>query len=207
MLQAGIKVVAVYWGSSSIYAGGPTPGTTGTGAADGSLIGYFLAHLGGSPYYNINTTYTNGSIPLVNSVTYTGYWANNASVPSNGQSVSDAQITSMLQSGFNSGALTYDANTLYSVFTGGTVNLGGGAGTQYCAYHTHATVTIGGVSKNIYVAAMPYNYGWRSGCTNGTASPNGDAAADADVNTLAQGPSFPMGISQFADDVTFIALC
>ena len=66
----------------------------------------------------------------------------------------------------------------------GTVNLGGGAGTQYCAYHTNATVVVGGVSRRIYYAAMPYNAGWPSGCTSGLASPNGDVAADAEVNTL-----------------------
>ena len=27
------KVVAIYWANSTIYSGGPTPGTTGTGAA------------------------------------------------------------------------------------------------------------------------------------------------------------------------------
>ncbi|MBL0171527.1 MAG: hypothetical protein IPP90_12485 [Gemmatimonadaceae bacterium] len=187
VLQSGINIVAVYWGSSAIYAGGPTPGTTGAGTADGSVVGYFLRNVGGSPYYNINTTYTNGSIKLLNVVNYTRFWANNANVPSNGQNVSDAAITAMLQSGFTSGALTYDANTLYSVFTAGTVNLGGGFGTQYCAYHTNANVTVPGLgTKQILYAAMPYNYAYPSGCSafGSTASPNGDKPADSEVNTL-----------------------
>ncbi|HXI33308.1 MAG TPA: hypothetical protein VNH63_04445, partial [Gemmatimonadales bacterium] len=55
------NVVAVYWAGSTIYNGGPTAGTTGPGSADGSLIGYFLRNLGGSPYFNINTTYFDGT--------------------------------------------------------------------------------------------------------------------------------------------------
>ena len=186
VLQAGTKVVAVYWASAPIYSGGPAAGTTGAGSADGSLVGYFLNNLGGSPYFNINTSYTDGSgNKIVNSVSYTGYWANNVNVPSNGQSVSEAQMLAMLQSGINSGAITYDPGTSYAIFTAGTVNLGGGFGTQYCAYHWYGTVTVGGVSKNILYAAMPYDYAYPSACTNGSKSPNGDPAADAEANVLA----------------------
>jgi hypothetical protein len=186
VLQAGTKVVAVYWAASAIYSGGPTPGTHGAGSADGSLVGFFLTNLGGSSYFKINSTYTDGSgSSIVNSVSYTGYWANNIGVPANGQSVSDAAMVAMLQSGFNSGALTYDPNTLYAIFTAGTVNLGGGFGTQYCAYHTHGTVSVGGGSKTVLYAAMPYDNAYPGACTNGTTGPNGDPGADAEVNTLA----------------------
>ncbi|MEO7369210.1 MAG: hypothetical protein ABIZ36_14735, partial [Gemmatimonadaceae bacterium] len=76
---------------------------------------------------------------------YTSYWANNTSAPTGTQNVTDAQMIAMLQSGFNSGKIAYDASTLYLIFTAGQVNLGGGFGTQYCGYHTHGTVTDGGV--------------------------------------------------------------
>jgi hypothetical protein len=186
VLQAGTKVVAVYWAASPIYSGGPAAGTTGAGSADGSNVGYFLNNLGGSPYFNINATYTDGAgAKIVNSVSYTNYWANDVSVPANGATVTDAQMVAMLQSGLTAGKITWDAATVYSIFTAGTVNLGGGFGTQYCAYHTHGTVTVGGVAKTILYAAMPYDYAYPSGCTASKASPNADPAADAEVNTLA----------------------
>lgn len=187
VLQSGTKVVSVYWASSPIYNGGPAAGTTGTGGADGSLVGTFLRGLGGSPYFNINTTYTDGSgAHVVNSVTYVGYWANNANVPAPGQNVSDADMIAMLQSGFNSGAISYDPGTLYQIFTAGTVNLGGGFGSQYCAYHTHGTVTINGVSKTVLYSAMPYNMAYPTSCSaNLSVWPNNDPGADAEVNTLA----------------------
>lgn len=55
-------------------------------------------------------------------------------MPSDGASASDAQIVSMLQAAFNSGALICDAGTLYNVFTAGKANLGCGFGTNYCSY-------------------------------------------------------------------------
>lgn len=187
VLQSGTSVAAIYWAGSTIYNGGPAVGSTGIGAQDGSLVGTFLRNLGGSPYFNINSTYTDGSgNHIVNAVTYTQFWANDSyNVPSGSQSVSDAQMADMLQYAFNNGKLQYDPNTLYAIFTAGTVNLGGGFGTQYCAYHTHATVTVAGVSRTVLYAAMPYDYAYPSGCTAGYASPNNDPAADAEVNTLA----------------------
>ena len=186
VLQSGTKVAAVYWAASPIFTGGPAAGTNGAGSGDGSLVGFFLSHLGGTPYFNINSTYTDGSgAKIVNSVTYTQYYANNTSVPASGASVSDAQMVAMLQAAFDAGKLTYDAGTLYNIFTAAKVNLGGGFGSSYCAYHTHGTVTINGVARTVLYSAMPYNNTYPGTCTNGTAAPNGDPGADAEVNTLA----------------------
>jgi hypothetical protein len=65
------------------------------------------------------------------------------------------------------------------------VNLGGGFGTQYCAYHTHGFVTISGVTRTVLYAAMPYDAAYPSACTALNGSPNNDFGADAEVNTLA----------------------
>jgi phosphate-induced protein 1 len=178
------KVVAVYWSGSTIYSGGPAAGTTGSGAQDGSLVGFFMRSLGGSPYWNINSTYTNSSGQNVaNSLAYAGYWANNSSVPAAGASVSDAQMQAMLNSGFTSGKIAYDPQAVYAIFTGHGVNLGGGFGSQYCAYHTYYTSSAaGGIVK---YAAQPYNADFYSGCSSGFASTNGDRPADVEVNTLA----------------------
>jgi len=187
LLTSATNVAAVYWASAPIYTNGPAAGTSGAGVGDGSLVGFFLRNLGGSSYFNINTTYYNGAGTHVqNVVNYTQYWANNQyQVPVDGQNVTDANMIAMLQYGFDHGNLTYDPTTLYAVFTAGTVNLGGGFGTQYCAYHYHGTVTIGGVARTVLYAAMPYDAAYPNVCTNGTASPNGDVGADAIVNTLA----------------------
>jgi hypothetical protein len=186
VLQSGTKVVAIYWSGSTIYNGGPAVGTHGAGTSDGSLIGYFLRNLGGSPYFGINSSYTDGSgQAIINSVSYTGYWANNTNAPSGTTKISDTQMIAMLQSGFNSGAIAYDPGTLYIIFTAGKVNLGGGFGTSYCGYHTNGTVSISGVAKTALYAALPYDYAYPGSCTNGSPSPNGDPGADGEVSVLA----------------------
>ena len=192
VLQSGTKVVVVYWGKPDYVnrPAGAAPGINGfgPGADDKTLIGSFLRSLGGSAYFNINSTYTDGAgARIANLVNYTAYWSNDEAPPA---SPTDADIIAMLQRGISSGALTYDPSTVYAVLTGTSVNLGGGFGTQYCAYHTHGTVTVG-TSKTIMYAAMPYNIQFKSACTsgyapaNGTSGPESDPAADYEVNTLA----------------------
>ena len=175
----GTKVVAIYWSANTIYQNGPTPGTSGNGTADNSLVGHFLRNLGGSDYFNINTTYTDGSGAVPNSIAYRGYFADNANAPTGTQNVSDAQIQAEVVRAF--GAFPNDGNTIYLVFTEGRVNLGGGFGTQYCAYHGHFT----SAGHDVLFAAQPYNFAYPSACTNGSGSPNNDPGADAEVNTLA----------------------
>ncbi len=180
------KVAAIYWGRNKIYVGGPTPGTKGTGAGDGSLIGHFLRNLGGSPYFNINTTYYDtvgggAQRPVTNTVQYTQFWANNVNVPALTATVTNGTIRNMIISGFTSGKLVYDPSTIYSVFTAGKTNLGGGFGTQYCAYHSKFLWN----GKTVIYSAQPYVQAYPGGCSAGAPSPNGDLAADREINVLA----------------------
>ncbi len=177
------NIAAIYWSSGTIYNGGPAPGTAGGGSGDGSLVGLFMRSLGGSPYFNINTTYFDGSGQHVgNSVTYTQYWADNTGVPASGSSVSDAAVQAEVSKGLSGGQLTHDASTLYAVFSANGVNLGGGFGTQYCAYHGHFSWN----GNDVKYAVMPYDAEFTTACTAGTGiSPTSDFAAAAEVNTLA----------------------
>ncbi len=181
------KVAAIYWSNQPIYAGGPASGSVGTGAGDGSLVGHFMRNLGSSAYWQINTTYTDGGAGKVGgSLTYTGYWATPTGPSSN---VSDAAVQAQVIAAFTGNHLSYDPSTVYAVFSGPGINLGGGFGSQYCAYHGHFTWN----GNDVKYAAMPYNNDYPGGCTAGS-SPNGDAAADAEVNTLAH------EIEEFATD-------
>jgi hypothetical protein len=174
------KVVAIYWSTGTIYPSQPTG--TGAGGSDNSLIGSFLNHLGGSPYFNINTTYYNASnASVVNAVQYTSFWATGSSVAGPSSAPTDQDMINLIQSGINLGKIAYDPNTVYAILTGSGVNLGGGFGSQYCAYHTRGT-TSQGVA---YFAAMPHNQQYPSACTSALPSPNTDVAGNSEVNTLA----------------------
>ncbi|HEU4990830.1 MAG TPA: hypothetical protein VFT41_13680, partial [Gemmatimonadaceae bacterium] len=178
------RVQVIYWSAGTIYNGGPTPGATGAGSTDGSLIGVFLRNLGGSPYWNINSTYTDGTGAVGNSLAYDAYWADNNNAPVSGQSVTDAQVMAEVTASFtqNGGPLNYDPSTLYVVFSDAGVNLGGGFGSSYCAYHGDFTWN----GNDVKYAVMPYAATYVSGCTAGTGiSPTSDFAAAAEVNVLA----------------------
>ncbi len=178
-------VVSIYWSAGATYPGGPNPNggdVTGNGSQDGSLVGTFLRNLGGTPYYNINQTYwdnlgASGALRYVSgAVTYDGYWADGSNAPSGTESVSDSAIQQEVIASF--AVRPWAADTIYAVFSAGGVNLGGGAFTQYCAYHGH--FSYGG--HDVLYAVMPYN-DYSSSCKVQSTGPNGDPA-DAEVNTL-----------------------
>jgi hypothetical protein len=175
------KVAAIYWSASTIYSKGPAAGSSGPGSGDGSLIGTFLSSLGGSPYYDINSTYTDGGgVPVLNSVVYTQFAADATSAPTGSQVVSDTAIQNEIKSLFTRGTLAQDPSTVYAVFSARGVNLGGGAFTQYCAYHGNFAYN----GQQVLYAVMPYNMTNPNACAAQAVGPNGDDA-DAEVNTLA----------------------
>ena len=65
-------------------------------------------------------------------------------------------------------------------FSAGRTNLGGGFGSQYCAYHS--VFNFNG-QRAIY-AVLPFNNAARAGCTFRQLSPNGDQAADDEMPSL-----------------------
>ena len=186
VILGGINVVAIYWSSQTIYSGGPAPGTSGSGSGDNSLVGFFISHLGGSPYYNINSGYAFENVsnsiqfyPVINSVAYAKYWASNTNVPASGSNVSLAAIENQIISGFNGGVLTFDANAIYVVFSDVGVNLDG-LFPNNCGEHGHFIWN----GHDVRYAVMPHDID--SDCSSlGGGSPNNDPAADAEVNILA----------------------
>ena len=140
ILQQGLA--AIYYSPTTIYQNGPKPGTTGAGTTDNSLVGYYLNNLGGSSYWNINTTYSQtvgGTDSFVqNTMRYGSFWAAKSNAARSGATVTDDDMINLIEAGFDKGTLAYDPNTLYMIFTGPGVNLGGGfsrTDLEYCAWH------------------------------------------------------------------------
>ena len=104
-----IKTAAIYYGASPVYNNGPQPGTAGSATADGSLVGHFLRNIGGTPYWNINSTYfqnqgTNTQY-VNNTMQYAGFWAANAgpgnlSAPVSGEVVTQNRMAALIEEGF-----------------------------------------------------------------------------------------------------------
>lgn len=201
------KFAAIYYSEEGrIYEDGPRLGSIGAGKDDRSLVGYFLNNLGGSSYWNINSTYYDergGSRDFVrNTMDYDSFWAPKFNPQGSSKLVSIDDMVNLIEAGLANGALKYDPNTLYMIFTGPGVNLGGGFSKQilnYCAFHTGYWYTDG--SRLVQFAAMPYDadfnpdhpYRYRGAdgkkhsavCTFLTKGPNGDLGADATVSGMA----------------------
>ena len=144
-----------------------------------SILTSLASSIGGSPYFNINTTYYNGSNQLVsNAVTYSGSTTDSYSL---GTALTDANIQTIVGSAIGSGKLPKDTNGVYFVLTSADVNETSGFCTQYCGWHTHGT--IGGSDIKFSFVGNPDRC--PSACAAQTKSPNGNAGADGMASIIA----------------------
>jgi len=139
-----------------------------------SILTNLAQNIGGSPYFNINTTYYNASnVHVTNAVSYNGSATHSETY---GTSLSDNQIEQIVAD-----TNPTDSNAVYFVLTGPDVTASSGFCTSYCGWHTHAT--IGG--KDIkYAFVGDAASQCPSSCTAQSTSPNGDIGADGMASVL-----------------------
>ena len=170
------------------YHGGPVMTTTknvyviwyGTWSSTAkSILTNMLQYEGGSPYFNINTTYYNGSGTHVsNSISYQGSTTNNYA---QGKSLSDSAIKTIVSNAITTGAFPKDTNGVYFVLTASDVNETSGFCTQYCGWHTHGSIS----GSDIKYAFIGNPARCLSACAAQSTSPNGDAGADGAASIIA----------------------
>jgi hypothetical protein len=169
-------------GNGIFYHGGPLMlGTTNayyiwygnwSGNTANSILTNLASSIGGSPYFNINTTYYDGSNNAVsNSVRLVKSTNDNYS---QGTALSDAAVQTVVATAINSGGLPKDANAVYFVLTSSDVNETSGFCTQYCGWHTHGTIA----GSDIKYSFVGNPDRCPSACAAQTTSPNGNAGAD-----------------------------
>ncbi|HEX2913667.1 MAG TPA: hypothetical protein VH186_22880 [Chloroflexia bacterium] len=164
----------IWYGNWNGGSSDPSSNSTAQG-----ILTNLASSIGGSSYFNINTTYYNGSNTHVsNAVHYAGSTTDSYS---QGTSLSDASIQTIVSSAISGGKLPKDTNAVYFVLTSGDVNETSGFGTQYCGWHTNGSIS-GSDIKYSFVG-NPARY--MSACAAQTTSPNGNAQADAMASVLA----------------------
>ena len=180
-------------GNGITYHGGPLMGVVGGTPVTAYYIWYgnwsgntavtiltdLAQNIGGSPYYNINSTYYNGSnAHVVNSVTYGGSTTDNYS---RGTSLSDSAIQGVVSDAITSGRLPNNTAGVYFVLTSQDVTASSGFCTQYCGWHTYGT--IGG--SNIKYSFVGNSARCPSACQAQNVGPNGNAGADGMASIIA----------------------
>jgi phosphate-induced protein 1 len=145
-----------------------------------SILPDLASNLTGSPYFNINTTYYDGSNNKV--MNYVAYQGSTTDDYSRGTTLNDAGVQSVVADAINAGRLHYDASAVYFVLTSADVNESSGFCTQYCGWHTHASITGIGEVRYAFVGNPDR---CPSACAAQTTGPNGNAGADAMASIIA----------------------
>lgn len=172
-----------------IYNGGPvmlgTPnvnliwyGDWSSYASTQSLVDNFVSSLGGSGWYNINSTYYNGSGQHVsNSLALAGS-SNDTNGYTSGATITDQGILDIVRSAYS----TIDPNGIYLVLTDPTLHQA--EDHQACGWHSNS---------NYFASSDNVKFGWIGGLLSQTSScsiqtansPNSNPLGDAMVNIIA----------------------
>ena len=144
-----------------------------------NILPQLASYIGGSPYFNINTTYYNGSnVHVSNAATFSGSTTDSYSL---GTALSDANIQTIVGNAIASGSLPSDTNAVYFVLTSADVNETSGFCTQYCGWHTSGTIN----GSNIKYAFVGNPDRCPSACEAQTTSPNNNPGADGMASVIA----------------------
>jgi hypothetical protein len=176
-------------GNGISYHGGPliTSGPTvyyiwygnWAGNSASTILTNEVQHEGGTPYFNINTTYYNGSnVHVTNHVAFGGSTSDNYS---QGTSLSDAGVEAVVSRAIGNGSLPKDTNGVYFVLTSQDVNETSGFCTQYCGWHTSATIS----GSDIKYAFVGNAARCLSACAAQSTSPNNNPGADGMASVVA----------------------
>jgi hypothetical protein len=164
-------VYLIWYGNWNQANGADTP-------AAQAVVRDFVRSVGGSPYYLLNTTASAGGTTITGGVTFGGETTDTGS---QGTSLTDARVLSVVTSAISSGRLPFNSRGVYFVLTSSNVSETSGFCSQYCGWHTAANTAVGHVRYSfVGNAARCLN-----ACSAQTNSPNGIAGADAMVSIVA----------------------
>jgi hypothetical protein len=157
-----------------------------------TILPQFISGLNQSPYFAINSTYTDSnhnfnisSGVTLGSQTFDSY--------SQGTTLSDAGLRNVVSSAMSRGAVPVDPNAVYFVLSSGDVNQIGSLGefcVQFCGFHTHTSLFNNDIKYAFVGNASPKcinNPTTDKTCVlaNFTSSPNNNVGADGMASTIA----------------------
>ena len=161
----------IFYGNWNQSNGTDTPAAT-------ALLIDFAQHIGGSPYFQINKSYSTASYPITGGVNYGG---STTDAYSKGTRVRDSGILTIVNSAIATGRLPNDPNGIYFVITSSDVTATSGFCTQYCGWHTAANAQVGHLRYSFVGNAARC----LSACAAQSVGPNGNAGVDGMISVLA----------------------
>ena len=151
-------------------------GTGSNTAATRSAIEGFFSTIGGSALELVNSTYGDNTNNVTGNVHFGG-----STIVSSSQNLTDRRLQTQVNNALNSGALPRDANGVYFVISSSNINETSGFCTQYCGFHTHAT--LGGTDiKYAFVGNVDR---CPSGCEIQTTGPNSPVTGQGGIDGMA----------------------
>jgi hypothetical protein len=151
-----------------------------------TILTDFANTLGGSAYFEVNTTYcdtfdcSTGGNPVRNVIQFNGAAFDSYS---QGTNLTNLGVQLVVSGAINRGDLPRDADGVYTVLTSQDVSQNG---TQfcgvYCGWHTHAN--LGGTDIKYGFIGNPLHCSGTQCTRQRTVSPNGDPAADGMANII-----------------------
>jgi hypothetical protein len=167
VMHGTLHIYFIYYGSWS----GNTTATT--------ILQDWANHIGGSTYFNTNTTYTDSTNGAVNnSITFAGSTTDNYS---QGASLTDAKVFTIVQSAISANHLPLDTNGIYFVLSSADVAETSGFCNVYCGWHTYGTIS----SAKIKYAFVGNHDRCPSSCMEfPNNDPNGNVGADGMISTM-----------------------
>mmetsp|Transcript_1607 Transcript_1607/g.2480 ORF Transcript_1607/g.2480 Transcript_1607/m.2480 type:complete len:176 (+) Transcript_1607:1101-1628(+) len=133
-MEGPVNVYAIYYGDWSKDSAGK------------AILANLFTNIGNTPYYKIQQTYTNAAgTPLSATINFKG-GVSSTYAYSNGITLSDADIISIVLAAFNAVQFPVDANGVYFVLTSPDVQQGTttyGFCNTYCGWHDFFTTNSG----------------------------------------------------------------
>jgi hypothetical protein len=157
-------------------------------ATQHDILDNFLANLGGTGAYNVNSEYTDGSGNAVaNILNYSATADSFNDAYSLGKTLSGSFDTTIIHNAIANGHLPNDPNGIYILTISTDVSL---PRSVWCAYHTHSSAIVAGEDIKYAVAPDPPSGSLLNSCSGNiatfgdTTSPNGDIGMDAVADDL-----------------------
>jgi hypothetical protein len=183
LTAARVPIYVIYYGGIGSF-----PSTTQP------IVNGFLAGLGGTDQFDVNTTYCN-----VNTTTCPGGGTSVSGLlsydlshiyfdsGSQGNALHSGDVPKIVETALTGGHLPTDDGAIYLLITAPTTSVSGFC-TRYCAYHTASTTIVSG--HTIHYALAPEPNSKCTACDGNFAvygeskTPNGDPGADEIVDSL-----------------------